>query len=225
LYSIAKEMQQERPVINASGNVDTDNLRWFAQEMLEAARTAEEHRNAVAHELVRVLFDLLVRAPEARSEPITDALAYLSKGSRVKLSVLERAIKEHFAGTLRRSPSAWSVLSGLLLSWFPRPKGHGWGWSRIGWSWLEWWKLCNRVLDLLPPAVAFDTLRIALIQMQDREGGTPLRQQELWTEERLAKLRTKLGRLHLRSQSDKPVPATAAVEQETLQAKLPGLDI
>jgi len=233
LFDLCKEIQDSRSMVR-NGAMDSDNMRWFAVKMLGIAKKSahwengwvglclpEEKRQEAGLELVKVLLDFMVRDLESRVKPVANALAWLSKGQRVKLSLVEAAFRKYLRGSLTRCPSVWKLISWLLFHWFPRPKDHGWGWSRVGWSWREWWRLTEKVLESLPAGAAFQALRGALEHMEEAEARSTCRQ-ELWTQARLDLLKEKF--LHLGKQAP-ALGISSAGSEDALKAALKGINI
>lgn len=194
LFSIAEEAQTERVVLRGA-EIDAENLRWFALSVLRIATRAshwieawvqlnlpEDRRQEVGRCLVAVLLDLAVSDSLVTMHSAADAVAWLSKAQRLKLTIVEDVLAECWSGAEGRCPQAHQFVSRLLFQWFPRPKDCSWGWSRVGWSWREWWRLVEKVLGQLPPSAAFYALRGALEHMQDAET-LPIYEQEAWTQE------------------------------------------
>ncbi|CAJ1413975.1 unnamed protein product [Effrenium voratum] len=116
-------------------------------------------------------------------------LAELIKGHRVKTKAVEDAV----AQAMRGKEDSEGVLRELLFTIFPKGPNSDWGWSRVGWSWQEWWKICARVLSSLKPLSAFDELGLLLERIELSSGEGPekvtLAKQQMWAGPRLGKVR------------------------------------
>eukprot|EP00930_Biecheleria_cincta_P018182 TRINITY_DN14251_c0_g3_i1.p1 TRINITY_DN14251_c0_g3~~TRINITY_DN14251_c0_g3_i1.p1 ORF type:complete len:266 (-),score=62.91 TRINITY_DN14251_c0_g3_i1:47-811(-) len=116
-------------------------------------------------------------------------LAELLKGHRVKTKAVEEALQ----ATLGNAARTEGVLVDMLFVIFPKSPHSEWGWSRVGWSWQEWWKMVEKSLSCLEPTSAFDELGLLLDKIEAAGCGKPLSQQtQIWTEPRLAKVRSLL---------------------------------
>jgi len=208
VLELLRGVQDSRPILRGE-TIHVENLRWFAKSMLEVADRAthwemawlqlpvrKEKRHEVGAPLVRLLLDLMVEGASS-AKRVGDVLAWLSRAHRVKVKTIEETLGTWMA-QIRDSAELKAddrrVLSWALFNWFPQPKISPWGWSRIGWSWQEWWKLVERLLDKLPGAHAFDILRHMLENMQEQEG-TLICEQQAWDQAKCRKMQEKLKAL------------------------------
>eukprot|EP00927_Polykrikos_kofoidii_P033990 TRINITY_DN28836_c0_g1_i1.p1 TRINITY_DN28836_c0_g1~~TRINITY_DN28836_c0_g1_i1.p1 ORF type:complete len:776 (+),score=174.92 TRINITY_DN28836_c0_g1_i1:94-2421(+) len=211
IWDICREMQGARVVVQ-DGHMHTANLRWFVTSMVAAADRANHWETAwqrlllndgtrqqVCTAFVRELLKLMTESPEV-PQKIADILAWLTRGHRVKLKIVEDVIKEWTARMLAKAtqqqagtkvPEVEELLSALFVHWFPMPKIAGWGWSRVGWSWHEWWKTVGRITKDLSPMASFEVLLRTLESMQ-KTAGDVIYNQAAWDPSRIEKLQEKL---------------------------------
>ncbi|CAE8621370.1 unnamed protein product, partial [Polarella glacialis] len=129
----------------------------------------------------------LLHAPES----LGSVLGELLKGHRVKTKAVEEAVVSGMAGTEDR----YGVLREMLFMVFPKSPHSDWGWSRVGWSWQEWWKILEKTMSTIDSVSAFDELSL-LLERIEASGGKPLAQQgQVWSEVRLSKVRALLCKL------------------------------
>jgi len=115
-------------------------------------------------------------------------LATLIIGHRVKTNAMTDSIRGAFAG----QEDTHGVLREMLFLIYPKGPHSEWGWSRVGWSWQEWWKVLERSYEGVAEASAFDELS-ALLNKIEAEGGSPLaKQTQIWTDLRLSKAKALL---------------------------------
>jgi len=121
-------------------------------------------------------------------------VAELAKNHKVKMRSVEEvlvAFGHNLDGLIAVNEEAWHIYALFLVHVFPKPAGSGWGWSRVGWSWLNWWAFVEKCISSLEPARAFDVVAMILRLIQEREGA-PLVQS--WTGgDKLARVIGKLG--------------------------------
>jgi len=174
---ICTEMLARRPVLN-DGIIELSNLKWFFNVILDTAETAKHWETVWLHMgvealsdtkrsractiAVRTLLDLMVEPPP-RVVQTANALAHLTRTFRVKLMTLEESVADIapdlMEGDLpRRCPEALRFLPQLLANFFPQPRDAGWGWSRAGWRWQEWWGMAERLLSGAPVPVILTAL-------------------------------------------------------------------
>jgi hypothetical protein len=122
-------------------------------------------------------------------DTIGDVLAELVKGHRAKVKAVEDAL----CTTFELGCDEKDCLSRFLLLIFPKSPTSEWGWSRIGWSWKEWWAISDKVLSSLEQSSAFEVLRSILTSIET-DSGTYLPHQQIWDEKRLATVRAALCR-------------------------------
>eukprot|EP00929_Paragymnodinium_shiwhaense_P009479 TRINITY_DN11365_c0_g1_i3.p1 TRINITY_DN11365_c0_g1~~TRINITY_DN11365_c0_g1_i3.p1 ORF type:complete len:615 (+),score=190.98 TRINITY_DN11365_c0_g1_i3:75-1919(+) len=213
VLELCREMQTKRPVLREQ-TIHRPSLKYFATTMLGLADREshwttgwmqllipEEKRHQVGVMLVAILLELAEQSPQ-RIPAVGDAVAMLTKGGRIKSKMLEEAwdswaarrlrLEEH----LKQPGKVWQVVAHWLTHWFPRPKNASWGWSRIGWSFAEWWKTQERFLKGLDDTRGRGILEGMLELMREKEDGRPVCQQtQSWTPDRLEKLRVKMRAL------------------------------
>merc|ERR1719258_436415 len=74
-------------------------------------------------------------------------IAELVKNHKIKMGTVEEvlvAFGHNLDGVLAMNEEAWHVYAYLLLHVFPKPMKSGWGWFRVGWTWLGWWKFVEK---------------------------------------------------------------------------------
>jgi len=120
-------------------------------------------------------------------DTIGEVLAELVKGHRAKINAVEDALKTVFEFGCDEK----GCIARFLLLIFPKSPTSEWGWSRVGWSWKEWWSLSDKIFRCLEPSGAFETLQ-AVLSSIETESGTYLPHQQIWDEKRLAIIRTAL---------------------------------
>jgi hypothetical protein len=100
-------------------------------------------------------------------------IAELVKGHKIKMTALEEvlvAFGHNLDGVLAMNGEAWHVYAYILLHIYPKPSKSGWGWSRVGWTWLGWWKFVEKCVISLEASKALDVLSMLLRLVQEREG-------------------------------------------------------
>jgi len=137
---------------------------------------------------VEVLEPILRFALEHEPESLGKIAAELLIGHRVKSKSLQEAIQ----GACKEEGTDKGFLRETFFLIFPKGPQSEWGWSRVGWSWQEWWKLVDGCYSGLDSARAFDEL-CWLLDKIEAEGGKPLVEQaQVWNETRLKKVKTLL---------------------------------
>jgi len=135
-----------------------------------------------------VLTPILAFGLKHSPETLGRVIFELLKGHRVKTNAIVDSVQATMSGYVDK----YGVLREFLFNIFPKGPASEWGWSRIGWSWTEWWKIVEGTLCVLDPLSAFDELA-ALLDRVEATGKTPLVDQSMiWKAERLAKARKKL---------------------------------
>jgi len=132
-------------------------------------------------------------------EQAPSIIAELTKGHKIKMTVVEEvlvAFGHNLDGVLAMNEEAWHVYAYFLLHVYPKPAKSGWGWSRVGWSWLNWWKFVEKCIMSLDSVKALDVLSMLLRLVQEREG-VPL--SEVWNDG--AKIKTVITTLGERGAS------------------------
>lgn len=102
-------------------------------------------------------------------------VAELVKSHKVKMRSVEEVLSAfggNLEGIMMMNETAWKLYSVYCLHVYPKPAGSGWGWSRVGWSWLTWWQYVERCLQSLEGARAFEVLLLILKMIQEKEGVT-----------------------------------------------------
>jgi len=121
------------------------------------------------------------------SDAVPDILAELIKGHRTKIKAVEEAVMTLF----ECGSDDQGCLARFLLLIFPKSPTSEWGWSRVGWSWQQWWGTTERILSALDASSAYETLCNLLRQLES-DSGTYLPHQQIWDEHRLSKVRAAL---------------------------------
>lgn len=121
------------------------------------------------------------------AETMSDILVDLVKGHRCKIKAIEETVSTLF----ECGGDQHSCLQRFLLMLFPKSPTSEWGWSRVGWSWQQWWSTTEKLLGTLEAGSAFETL-VQLLTAIETESGTYLPHQQIWDESRLAKVRAAL---------------------------------
>jgi len=213
IYEMCRIMQSRKNVV-VDNEVNIANLTWFVKQVLSVAKkdenwttawmqmcVPEEHRREIGLSVIHILLDCMIESRHLMKK-VAQGIADLSRWQRIKMSFVQEAMCS-FVGRLsqemQRLPEAWQVISWLLCHWFPRPRHLRWGWSRVGWSWLDWWKLVERILKDMDQSVAFDVLQYMLELMQEQATAVICEQEDtgerVWSEMKLEKLREKLRNL------------------------------
>jgi hypothetical protein len=117
------------------------------------------------------------------SEDAPIIVSELCKNHKVKLTSVEEvlvAFGQNLDGVLAMNEEAWHIYAHILVHLHPQPATSGWGWSRVGWNWMAWWKWLEKVIASLEASKAADVLCLALRLAQDREG-RPLSEVANWS--------------------------------------------
>lgn len=200
LYALLGEVSQDK-VTDADGNLREETLRRYLEILMvqKAAKKAKDWIEVWAAMDIPVTSQAQVMEPILRfglqhaPENLGEVMAELMKGHRVKTQAMQEALKGAFSA--RDVEDRHGILREMLFGIFPKGPQSEWGWSRVGWSWQEWWKIVERVFELLGEANAFDELA-ALLDKIETEGKKPLVEQPLvWKGERLASARALLCKL------------------------------
>ncbi|CAE8707622.1 unnamed protein product, partial [Polarella glacialis] len=67
-------------------------------------------------------------------------VAELVKNHRIKMRSVEEVLTNfghNLDGLLALNEEAWHVYAKFLVHVYPKPLAAGWGWSRVGWSWMS----------------------------------------------------------------------------------------
>merc|ERR1711953_877571 len=80
---------------------------------------------------------------------------------------------------------AWHFYSKLFVDIFPRGQKEvqttRWGWSRVGWSWVSWWKYVEKCIVSLETSIAFNVVVDILCLIQEKEGTTLAEMPAAWS--------------------------------------------
>lgn len=195
LYALIGECGQDR-VMDADGNVRADTLARYL-DILVLQKAAKKPKDWIEvwaamdippDNQTVIMEPILSFGLQHGAEGFGQVLSALIMGHRVKTIAMTAAINGAFSG--REDPHG--ILRDMLFNIFPKGPQSEWGWSRVGWSWQEWWKLVEKSYDCLAEASAFDELA-ALLDRIEAEGGKPLVEQTLqWSDKRLASARALL---------------------------------
>lgn len=197
LYALLGEVGEDK-VMLADGELREATLERYLTTLIvkKAATKPKDWIEVWARMDIPVAFQAKVLTPIVRFalqyEPLGGLgciLAELLKGHRVKTKAVEEALQ----ATLGSAVKTEGVLVDMLFVIFPKSPHSEWGWSRVGWSWQEWWKMVEKSLCLLEPTSAFDELGLLLDKIEAEGCGKSLSEQtQIWTEPRLAKVRSLL---------------------------------
>mmetsp|Transcript_56539 Transcript_56539/g.148706 ORF Transcript_56539/g.148706 Transcript_56539/m.148706 type:complete len:166 (-) Transcript_56539:39-536(-) len=121
------------------------------------------------------------------AENVGDILIELIKGHRTKIKAIEEAVSTLF----ECGGDQHSCLQRFLIMLFPKSPTSEWGWSRVGWSWQQWWSTAEKILGALEASSAFELL-VLLLTAIEVESGAYLPHQQIWDNTRLAKVRAAL---------------------------------
>jgi len=191
LYALKGEVSKYK-VMDASGTVDeTLLLKYLNKAFLQGA--AQKPKDWVEiwaamdippNNQVPVLEPILRFGLEHAPDSLGKITAELLIGHRIKT----KALKEAVPGACSEGTDKGFLREAFFLI-FPKGPQSEWGWSRIGWSWQEWWKLVEGCYSDLDPTKAFDELGFLLDKLE-AEGGKPLVEQtQIWNETRLRKVK------------------------------------
>merc|ERR1712079_579855 len=132
-----------------------------------------------------VLTPIMAYALDKDPENLGQILSELIKGHRVKTV----AVQESVLATMGGSRDKHGILREMAFNIFPKGPHSEWGWSRIGWSWQQWWMIVTNTIGTLEGTSAFDEI-VLLLERIEAKGGTKLVKQPLvWNENRLTKAR------------------------------------
>lgn len=117
--------------------------------------------------LQRFLNMVFVRSGDA-VERASLAVAALVKSQWVRLRSVEEVLSAfgpNLDGILAVNEDAWQLYPIFLSEVFPSQ----WGWSRVGWSWSNWWRYLMKCIATLEPSKAFDVVSMVVRLQQERE--------------------------------------------------------
>jgi len=191
LYALMGEVSAYK-VMDASGNVDEVLLLKYLHKLF-VQKAAKKPKDWVAvwaamdippTNQVPVLEPILRYGLQHSPESLGKIAAELLIGHRIKI----KSLKEAVPGACSEGTDKGFLRETFFLI-FPKGPQSEWGWSRVGWSWQEWWKLVEGCYSDLDPANAFDELCFLLDKLE-AEGGTSLAEQtQVWNETRLRKVK------------------------------------
>jgi len=138
-------------------------------------------------QVVQMIIELGVQSEVG--ENVGEILAELVKGHRAKVKAVEQAVTTIFECGCDEK----DCIARFLLLIFPKSPTSEWGWSRIGWSWKEWWNISSKIFNCLEETGAFEALK-SLLSSIETDSGTYLPHQQIWDETRLAVIRGALCR-------------------------------
>jgi len=206
LYVLAGEMASD-PVTDEAGNLKFSRFDDVLKRLWDG--TAKKPKDWVtawlamvlpverqAEALQRFLNMAFVRTDDPEKAPAI--VAELVKNHRVKMKSVEEVLAtfgNNLDGILALNEEAWQVYAFFLMHVYPKTKEAGWGWSRVGWSWMSWWQFVEKCIGNLEGSKAFDVVAMILRLIQDREG-MPLAEVPIWSDgEKLSRMAGKLAEL------------------------------
>merc|ERR1712070_890448 len=134
-------------------------------------------------EAIAKLINMAFSRPEA-PDRAPEVIGELVKVHKVKMRTVEEVLVSfgsNIDGILVMNEDAWKIYAKFLVQVFPKPLAAGWGWSRVGWSWLSWWQYVEKCVVSLSPDRAIDVISLILRIIQDKEGSA-LCEVPQWTE-------------------------------------------
>jgi len=197
LYALLGEVSQSK-VLGSDGVFHPDRLEKYLGTLIleQAAKKPKDWVEVWAAMDIPVTNQTIVMTPilafglQHTPEKMGKIIAELLKGHRIKTKTIEESV----VGAYKGQPDPYGVLSELLYIIFPKGPQSEWGWSRVGWSWQEWWKITENCYNSIDKASALDGLG-ALLDKIEAEGKVPLvKQTMVWNETRLGKVRSALCR-------------------------------
>uniref|UniRef100_A0A7S0FAS5 Uncharacterized protein n=1 Tax=Pyrodinium bahamense TaxID=73915 RepID=A0A7S0FAS5_9DINO len=198
LYALIGQVSQHK-VVGPDGSLDNERLQQYFERAIiqKATKKPKDWVELWAAMDVPVTNQALVLEPlvafglEHSPETLGNILAELLKGHRVKTKTIEESV----LGAYKGRGDSHGILREMLFLIFPKGPQSAWGWSRIGWSWQEWWKILENCYVSINKTSAFDELA-ALLNRIEAEGNMPLsKQPTVWNEQRLGKARALLCKL------------------------------
>jgi len=188
----------EHKVVGPGGTLDEDRLLDFVQRLMSPGVVKRPKDWVEVWATMKIPIESQVDVTKAIvevglasevSDTVPDVLSELVKGHRVKIKAVEEALEMLF----ECGGDEQGCLSRFLLLVFPKSPTSEWGWSRVGWSWQQWWGTAERVLDTLEASSSFAVL-CDLLRAMEAESGTYLPHQQIWDEKRLETIRYALCR-------------------------------
>mmetsp|Transcript_58297 Transcript_58297/g.125246 ORF Transcript_58297/g.125246 Transcript_58297/m.125246 type:complete len:253 (+) Transcript_58297:84-842(+) len=207
LYALLGECADDR-VCDEDGNLREETMMRYLDTLMvqKAAKKPKDWIEVWAAMLIpiesqsKVLEPIMRFGLENAPEGLGAILAHLIMGHRCKTKAVDDAVQNTFQG----NEDPHGVLREMLYLLFPRGPDSEWGWSRVGWSWQEWWKIACSTMGCLAPAAAFDSLAALLDKIEANSGGKSLKAQTmLWNEKRLTLVKEQLCKYgDLKDQAD-----------------------
>jgi len=195
LYALIGQVSNYK-VLSPDGVLSTERLDSYLDKifMQKAAKKPKDWVEIWAAMDIPVNNQVIVWEPimayglEHVPETMGKILAELLKGHRLKTKTIEEGAKGAFNG----KPDRCGILREFLYIIFPKGPQSEWGWSRVGWSWQQWWQMTENLFSSIEKTSAFDGLA-ALLDQIEADGKTPLAKQPLvWNEKRLGMARALL---------------------------------
>jgi len=197
LYALVGEVSTHK-VMDGNGKLDEGLLMKYLDTLFvqKAARKPKDWVQVWAAMDIpsevgaqsMVLNPILRFGLEQAPEDLGKIAAELLIGHRIKSKTLQEAVQ----GACKDEGTDKGFLRETFFLIFPKGPQSEWGWSRVGWSWQEWWKLVEGCYTGLDNAKAFDEL-CWLLDKIEAEGGKPLVEQtQIWNETRLKKVKALL---------------------------------
>jgi len=198
LYALLGEMGTHKVFNTEKDAIDEDRLRNYT-ERLFAPGVCKKMKDWVEvwasmdipipnqHQVLEVF--LQVGLESEASETMPEVLTALVLGHRTKIKAVEEALSTMFEA----GEDHGGCLSRFFFLIFPKSPTSEWGWSRVGWSWQQWWNMFERVLNALDKSSAFECLR-SLLEKIEQESGTYLPHQQIWDEKRIGLIKVALCR-------------------------------
>lgn len=197
LYALLGELG-EKKVVTPSGTLDQERLLEYIRRLMRPGLTRKTRDWIEVWAAMSIPLESQVDVIQAIVEvglqsevadTVAEVLAELVKGHRVKIKAVEEALQTLFECGCDEE----GCLSRFLLLVFPKSPTSEWGWSRVGWSWQQWWGTTERILDALETSSAFDVL-CELLRAIETDSGAYLPHQQIWDEKRLETVRAALCR-------------------------------
>lgn len=196
LYALIGELGDKK-VVSATGALDEERITEYVRRLMRPGviKTNKQWVEVWAAmgipienqaQVTQIIIQVGLESDEV-ADKMADILSELVKGHRVKIKAVEEAIVTLFECGSDQS----GCLSRFLLLIFPKSPTSEWGWSRVGWSWKEWWGTTEKICATLEPYSAFELLS-ELLQALEQDSGAYLPHQQIWDEKRLAMVRAAL---------------------------------
>lgn len=198
LYALIGELGDNK-VVDSEGKIEEDKLQEYLERLTQPGVAKPKDwievwaamnipvEIAIHSFVVQKIIEIGVQSEVG--DTIGEVLAELVKGHRAKVKAVEDAMTTCFECGCDEK----DCLSRFLLLIFPKSPTSEWGWSRVGWSWKEWWGIADKIFACLERGGAFEVLR-SLLSAIETESGTYLPHQQIWDEKRLGLVRDALCR-------------------------------